>query len=139
MGTKIGVCVNCQEEAVIAAFGLCYACYRADDRASVARKVDRHGGAIRKDHDKLFTAHAEMMRGMRRSKVNREDVRRILMIMQPYWEPIAPFLRDSVPVNEQKEKLFTVHSGGGSSESANVNAEQKNEAIEMAGTSRSKL
>ncbi len=112
MGTRIGVCVNCKDEAVIAAFGLCYRCYREDERANVARKVDRHSCAIRKDHNKLFTAHTEMMRAMRRSGVNREDVRRILAIMQPYWEPIAPFLRDSVPVNEQKEKPFTVHSGG---------------------------
>ena len=112
MGTRIGICGNCGEEREIAARGLCPACYQADRRAKAARRVDRHSGALRRDHDKLFTAHTEMMRAMRRSGVNREDVREILAIMQPYWEPIASYLRDSVPVNEQRGKVFTVHSGG---------------------------
>jgi len=113
MGTRIGICVKCEKEAEIAARGLCYGCYRSEERAIVGR--DRHSGALRRDHDKLFTAHTEMMRAMRRSGVNREDVRKILGIMQPYWQPIWAYLRDSVPsdeVNEQSVKVFTVHPGG---------------------------
>ncbi len=109
MGTRIDVCLKCEKEAQIAARGLCYGCYREEERANVAAPRDRHSGALRRDHDKLFTAHTEMMRAMRRGGVNREDVRKILGIMQPYWQPIAAFLRDSVPVSEQKENLFTVH------------------------------
>ena len=60
MGTRIGICVNCQEEAVIAAHGLCYACYRKDERTNVGR-VDRHSGAINKERQKLLRAFAQYM------------------------------------------------------------------------------
>ena len=104
MGTRIAVCLNCQQDAVIAAHGLCYACYRAEERADVAAsRGDRHNGAIRREQQKLFRAYSQVMIGLSKLGVSDPDMNDMLRMLQPYLAPIAHLLRKSV--NEQQKNV----------------------------------
>jgi hypothetical protein len=102
-------CRNCGDVRELAAHGLCFACYRAQQRSAQRneRQVDRHNPAIRREHKKLFKAHSAVMGGLSDLGVGREDVMSIKRIIQPYLVPIQEFL-DSVNAEQEKAE-FTVH------------------------------
>jgi hypothetical protein len=114
-------CMNCGEVREIAAHGLCFACYRRQERA-VDRQfanVDRHNPGVRREHKKLFRGFTSLMVGLSDLGVPNDEVLIIRRIIEPYLEPIAKFLalaseQDKVEgaVNsEQKSSdVFTVHA-----------------------------
>src|SRR5450759_1400477 len=106
---RTDACRNCGEIRELAAHGLCFACYRADERKAeaAARPIDRHSPAIRKEHKKMFKAVAALMGGLSDLGVGREHVMAIKKIVEPYLAPIQEYLNT---VNgEHESKKFTVH------------------------------
>ncbi len=98
---------------MIAAFGLCYACYRAEGRG--APRVDKHSGAINKERQKLFAAYAQLMNVLAKLGASKTDTQVVIEVLRPYWGMIAEQLRESGEerVNSERDvALFTVHSGG---------------------------
>lgn len=82
----------------MAAHGLCYSCYRAEERKAEAAQrppIDRHSPAIRREHKKLFKAIASVMGGLSDLGVGKQDVMAIKKIVEPYLAPIQEYL-DSV-------------------------------------------
>ena len=70
MGTKFDNCLTCNEMKAIAARGLCYKCYRAEERSRERATPDRHNPGMRKEHKKniesVFLNHGRIGRhGMR--------------------------------------------------------------------------
>lgn len=117
---KTDSCMNCGEVREIAAHGLCFACYRRQERADDRRfaAVDRHNPGLRKEHKKMLRGFMNVMGGLSDLAVQKNDVLTIRRMLDPYIAPIAEFLgpaaeRDEVEgaVNsEQKSgELFTVH------------------------------
>jgi hypothetical protein len=118
---KTDGCTNCGEIREIAAHGLCFKCYRKDERAADRKfaTVNRHGPAIRREHKKLFHGFTSLMVGLSDLGVSHPDVIRIRGIIHPYLRPIATFLMPA-PVSEdagvevngehQSGTLFTVHT-----------------------------
>jgi hypothetical protein len=117
---KTDGCVNCGEIREIAAHGLCFKCYRKNERA-LDRKfasVNRHDPAIRREHKKLFHGFTSMMVGLSDLGVSNVAVIRIRGIIDPYLTPIEQFLVPAPPQagvggelnsEQQSETLFTVH------------------------------
>jgi len=112
--------VNCGEEREIAAHGLCFKCYRREDRAKDRKfaGTDRHNPGLRNEHKKLFRGFARVMSGLSDLGVSRSDVLTIRRVMEPYLLPISSFLalapddeeNSSVVNGEQKSgDEFTVH------------------------------
>jgi hypothetical protein len=121
MGRRRDRCINCGEFGNIAAHGLCYCCYRRDERVDddrLAITVDRHSPALRKEHKKLLRAFAAVMGGLSDLGVQRSEVLKIRQMLEPYLlligEYLAPPLQpdqDEGGVNsEQSTEMFTVHS-----------------------------
>lgn len=119
MPRRLDACINCGETREIAAYGLCFKCYRREERADDRQftGVDQHNPGIRKEHKKLLRSFTAVMVGLSDLGVGAGDVARIRQIIDPYLEPIAKFLVSAPPpatteppVNgEQKsEKTFTV-------------------------------
>jgi hypothetical protein len=124
MPRKTEGCTNCGEIREIAAHGLCFKCYRRNDRAGdrAFASVDRHNPAIRQEHKKPFRGFTGLMVDLSNLGVSDADVLRIREIINPYLGPIAKFLtpapaRDEagggVNSEQQSEALFTVHTQPG--------------------------
>jgi hypothetical protein len=112
-------CINCGETREIAAHGLCYKCYRKEDRAKDRQfgAVDLHNPGIRREHKKLFRGFTGVMTGLSDLAVQKSDVLTIRRMLDPYVAHIAEFLGpasqqdvEGVVNGEQKSsELFTVH------------------------------
>jgi hypothetical protein len=118
---KIQSCLNCGEVREIAAHGLCFKCYRREDRAKDREfaGADRHNPGLRKEHKKIFRGFATVMGGLSDLGLSRGDVLAIRRVMEPYLAPIANFLA-LTPEDAESERfvngeqksgdLFTVHT-----------------------------
>jgi hypothetical protein len=118
---KVEGCLNCGEVREIAAHGLCFKCYRREDRAKDRdlSGTDRHNPGLRKEHKKMFRGFASVMAGLSDLCVSRSDVLAIRRSLEPYLLPISSFLalrpddeeNSSVVNSEQKSGVkFTVHT-----------------------------
>src|ERR1700746_665480 len=118
---KIQSCLNCGEVREIAAHGLCFKCYRREDRAKERKfaGTDRHNPGLRKEHKKIFRGFASVMGGLGDWGVSRTAVLAIRPSLEPYLLPISSFLalapddeeNSSVVNGEQKSgDKFTVHT-----------------------------
>jgi hypothetical protein len=117
---KTGTCINCREVEKIAAHGLCYSCYRRDERAEDNKFAirDRHNPGISRDHKKIFRALAGVMAGLSDLGVGTADVLAIRQLLEPYVAPIAKFLgaaaeleQGEPPVNSERSvEKFAVHT-----------------------------
>lgn len=117
---KTDGCLNCGEVREIAAHGLCFKCYRREDRANDRQfaAVDRHNPGIRKEHKQLFRGFTSVMAGLSDLGAQKSVVLTIRRLLDPYVAPIAEFLgsiseSDKVEgvVNSEREsdQVFTVH------------------------------
>ena len=134
-------CMNCGETREIAGHGLCFKCYRRDERADDRRyaSADRHNPGVRREHKKLFRGFTSVMVGLSDLGISKSDVLAVRRIMEPYLVPIATFLALKGEQNESsvnsEPKLgsqFTVHtdspspiSPGSPSQNGNVGTLKK--------------
>jgi hypothetical protein len=109
-------CMNCAEVREIAAYGLCFTCYRKNERARDRQtaEVDRHSPGLRREHKKLFRGFTGVMVGLSALGVSNDDALKVRQIIGPYLEPIAKFLApggETGEVNSEREppEQFTVH------------------------------
>jgi len=92
MNRKVLVeCVECGEPREHAAKGLCFACYRRQERQS--KSVDLHNPGISRDQTKLIRAHAQVMQGLALLRVGKKHVREILTVLAPYLSPVREYIR----------------------------------------------
>lgn len=91
---KIEGCINCGDVREIAAHGLCFRCYRREDRAKERQLIglDRHNPGIRPDHKRMFRGFSSVMTGLSDLGVSKTDVLTIRRIIDPYLDPIAKYL-----------------------------------------------
>jgi hypothetical protein len=87
-------CLNCGETREIAAHGLCFRCYRRNERADDRQfaMVDRHNPGLRKEHKKMFRGFTGVMAGLSDLGVSKSDVLAIRRMLDPYVVAIAEFL-----------------------------------------------
>ncbi|SRR5579871_3706746 len=117
---KAESCINCGEVREIAAHGLCFRCYRRQERAEERQLagVGRNNPAIRDEHKKVLRGFTSLMSGLSDLRVQANHVRTIRQLIDPYLEPIAEILAPEPPeegqlmVNDERdsEEPFTVHS-----------------------------
>jgi hypothetical protein len=110
MMRKVAASMNCGETRELAANGLCFRCYRQQERADDRQiaKVDRHSGAIRREHKKLLRGFASLMVGLSDLGISSNDLRTIRRIVEPYVEPIKHCL--ALPTQELQHERPTVNS-----------------------------
>ena len=118
---KTDGCLNCGETREIAAHGLCYMCYRRQDRSHdrLASVADRHNPGIRREHKKILRGFTSVMGGLGDLGVSREEVLLIRTILEPYLGPVADYLAPAPPPaaedkgnaseREHNSNTFTVH------------------------------
>ena len=117
---KIDGCLNCGETREIAAHGLCFTCYRREDRANDRQfaGVDRHNPGIRREHKRMFRGFTSVMAGLSDLGISKTDVLAIRRMLDPYVTSIAEFLgpapeheevEDGVNSEQKSGDLFTVH------------------------------
>jgi hypothetical protein len=82
-------CLNCDEIRDHAAHGLCFACYRSEQRAAERIPKDRHTPGVNKQQAKLFKGLAAIMGGLHILSVSKSDSLWIRRILEPYLSPIA--------------------------------------------------
>jgi hypothetical protein len=115
-------CIGCGEVRELAAHGLCFKCYRREERTTDRpfAIVDRHNPGIRREHKKLFRGFTGVMVGLSDLGVAMSDVLAIRRILEPYTSPIAKFLalapeqvqtQGKVNGEHNCQNLFTVHTG----------------------------
>jgi hypothetical protein len=100
---KFENCLNCGEEKYIAARGLCYKCYRAEERVRERAKPDLHNPGMRREDKTIFKALSAIMGGLSDLRVVRDDIHDIRKILQPYIEPIMQYLEANPPQTEDLE------------------------------------
>jgi hypothetical protein len=132
---KVAACRECGEEREIAAFGLCFMCYRQVERA-VKRQPeipvkDRHNPGLPKDGQRIVTAHAQVMAGLGKLGISKTDIRAVLDIIRPYLPAyVAEYLRhagrseESPPVNSE-HALTAVHRSQEPEESEESNRSEQ--------------
>lgn len=112
-------CLNCGEVREMAAHGLCFACYRREERASDRQLpgVDRHSPGVRREHKKLFRGFTNLMIGLSDLGVSLDEVLAIRRAVEPYLAPITKFLapepeksEDAVNSEQKLCEVFTFHS-----------------------------
>lgn len=125
---KIADCRNCQREAEIAAHGLCYACYRRDERAA-----DNPWAAANK-HNKSALKEQRILRKTVNAILNavddgidhfyEKDVEAIRGIVKPYLSRLVDGLpgKSDVVVNSSQRDDVHVHN-----QEAEVNSEQESD------------
>jgi hypothetical protein len=100
-GRKVGKCAACGETVELAQvepIPLCYAHYRAEQREkrrlerNEAMPVDRHAGAIKREHKKLIHAYANMLAAWADFGVSRDDILDMMVTMEPYVAPIQQWI-----------------------------------------------
>jgi predicted amidophosphoribosyltransferase len=89
---RIDVCMNCQKELPIAAHGLCWTCYRREQRAA-KRIHDPHEGGLRKTHQKIVRAYAKLMSALIDLQASRADIAEVKRTLAIYLEPIRELLQ----------------------------------------------
>jgi hypothetical protein len=97
VGTKFDNCLTCNEMKAIAARGLCYKCYRAEERSRERATPDRHNPGMRREHKKILKAFSSIMVGLADMGCVRDDIFDIRKILQPYLEPIEQYLNLNAP------------------------------------------
>jgi hypothetical protein len=118
---KVEGCLNCGEVREIAAHGLCFKCYRREDRANERKfaATDRHNPGVLKEHKKMLRGFASVMSGLSDLGVSRPDVLAIRRALEPYLLPISSLLalapeseENSSVVNSEQQTTseFTVHT-----------------------------
>ncbi len=87
-------CMNCGEVREMAGHGLCFRCYRAEERADDKQvaNVDRHNPGVRRERKKLFRGLTAAMVGLSDLGVSNSDAFAIRRIIDPYLTAIAAFL-----------------------------------------------
>lgn len=98
---KVAPCIECGEVADIAAHGQCYRCYRRFQRERegqrLAKAVDRHGGAIRREHTKILSGFSAVMKGLAAIGVSEEDTMKVRVLIDPYLRSIKKLLGGPPP------------------------------------------
>ena len=117
---KIGSCINCAEIREMAAHGLCFRCYRKEEREDDSRfyVVDRPNPGIRKEHKQAFRGFTNVMVGLGELGVSHDDVLAIRRVLEPYLSLIANLLtladenesQDLVNSEQASGEVFTVHA-----------------------------
>ena len=137
----LATCLNCGEPREIAAHGLCFTCYRKEERAEERKfaSVDRHTPAVRREHKKLFRGFTNVMVGLADLGVQEPGVLAIRRMLEPYVAPIAQFLssppepkESQVPVNgeQQLEKVFTIQTPSGQDHRRQRDRDPRSEVIQ---------
>lgn len=87
-------CLNCGEVREIAAYGLCFRCYRRKDRAKDRQfaAVDHHNPGLRKEHQKLLRGFTSVMVGFSNLGVSKSDVWRFAKPSNPISLRLPAFL-----------------------------------------------
>lgn len=80
------VCINCQRKREHAAHGLCFECYRREerDRKEARVLVDRHSPGIRRDEKKFIAAYAALMCVLSDLHLSDADIVRVRGVVVPY-------------------------------------------------------
>jgi len=74
MGTKFDNCQTCKAMRAIAVRGLCYKCYRSEERSRERATPDRHNPGMHREHRKLFKALSSVMGGLADMGCVRDDI-----------------------------------------------------------------
>jgi len=106
---RIDACLNCGETREMAAHGLCFKCYRREDRADDRQfaLVDPHNPGLGKEHKKTLRGFTNVMAGLSDLGVQKDDVLKIRRMLDPYVALITEFLG---PASEREELDGAVNS-----------------------------
>jgi hypothetical protein len=115
---KVTSCMNCgatpKPPDRLAAHGLCYACYRRDDRKEKRQAeaadpfTDKWNPGIRKAHKKLFRGMTSVMTGLSDLGASKADVLMVRRVIDPYLAPIAQYLSVEA-MNSEQDSETAVH------------------------------
>jgi hypothetical protein len=94
---KIDQCMNCGQSREIAAFGLCFTCYRRQERAKDRPFVDKHNPGVNPTQKKILAGFAKLMGGLGDIGVPRGLVILIRRMISPYLVPVENLLSPPPP------------------------------------------
>jgi hypothetical protein len=110
-------CLNCGEQREIAAHGLCFTCYRREERAADRKFVDRHNPGVTPDQKRILAGFSKLMAGLGDIGVPRGMVLLIRRMISPYLVPVESLL--SPPPPSVESDAFPAER-----EASSVNGEQ---------------
>lgn len=119
MQRKVALCINCQEGREIAAHGLCFKCYRAEEREAENpyAAADRHNRAQLKHLKKLRKCITSILNSIDDGidVLDPDDVDSMRGILQPYFVSLAAGLAPAreKAVNSEQKELDDVHCSQG--------------------------
>jgi hypothetical protein len=87
---KLDDCINCGEVREMAAHGLCFKCYRAEERARRALWTKQGNGSLLKEQKKAFTVVTTILKAISDCPVIKEsDKKQIQKLFRPYLDELA--------------------------------------------------
>ena len=96
---KVDICQSCNEEAEIAAHGLCFRCYRRCERQALYEKDGWNPGDTRKQK-RLARAHAKLIEGLLDFGAGTHaNATSLINILAGELMPLAEYLGSDVDVN----------------------------------------
>ncbi len=101
---KLDKCINCGELNQMAAFGLCFKCYRRETRMK-QNPVNRHPHpALVKEQKKLLRGYHHITTGMVEVGVSPDHVKQVMSVIAPYLTSIRDHLLPGESVNSEQKK-----------------------------------
>ena len=97
---RIGECINCGLEKPIAAFDLCYTCYRREGRQADRKFLDKHNPGVTRDQKRILSGYAKMLGGLGDMAVPRGTVLLICRMIKPWLVPVEQLLNPPPPCVE---------------------------------------
>ncbi len=92
---KVRPCINCGDTREIAAHGLCFACYRREERV---KRSDPHAAAGNNKRKQQFRAFNNVMAGLCELGVGKAEMMQIRNLIDPYLNDISDYLQKPVVV-----------------------------------------
>jgi hypothetical protein len=116
MGRKVEICTDCGETREIAAQGLCFKCYRRQERVDPWARPDQHSKQLRKAQRRTRKAIHTILNALDdlddETLFPEEDATSIRRIIAPHWSAVGRALapaQDPPKVNSEhaEQKEFT--------------------------------
>lgn len=96
MERKRNRCMNCGEVREHAAHGLCFMCYRREERQSLKDDgeavIDRHAPGIRKEQKRILRGFASVMTGLADIGAGHDQILQIRAILNPFLASVSHYL-----------------------------------------------
>jgi len=132
-------CADCGKCREMAAHGLCFKCYRRNERRQKQAPEDGedfHSPAIPRQLHKLLRANTALLKALADLKVTEKDLLTIRRVLDPYLLPISKFVALVDEKSARERRSSAIRQRLGVNTNSKIDVHSSLEPVEPAGEER---